>query len=88
MTKHATLWQMIRDAMSDEADWNVASLSEIITSSGVLDAEDNEQCAPLDKRPKWTRNLRNVLQYRSKRTNQLIYLDHDLYRLNPALAAD
>jgi|SRR5579884_2362373 len=87
MTDHATLWQMIRNAMSDRADWTVASLSEIITSSGVLDAEDTEQCAPSDKRPKWTRNLRNVLHYRYKSTKQLIYLDRDLYRLNPALAS-
>jgi hypothetical protein len=83
MTNHVTLWRFIEQAMSNGKDWTVASLSQYVKDTGLLDSEDEGPCAPTDPRPKWTRNLRNVLQSQ-RRAGRLVRVSRDLYRLGRA----
>lgn len=62
---HASeVWDMIQTHMPRGRRVALQEIYQIVEDYGDLDAEDFEPESPTSDRPKWQRNVRNVLQDR------------------------
>jgi hypothetical protein len=80
MTKHPEIWQCITNEMPRVQWVDLQDIYNLIRVELPLDQEDFQPQSPSSDIPKWTRNVRNVLQCR-KRTGEIEWDDARKYRL-------
>lgn len=74
------IWDIIQTQMPRERWVPLQEIYQIVERYGELDAEDFEPQSPTSDRPKWKRNVRNVLQ-RRKRKGEIQWDRHARYFL-------
>ena len=65
------IWDIIQANMPRERWVPLQEIYQIVERYGDLDAEDFEPESPTSDRPKWKRNVRNVLRYRNASTGEI-----------------
>ncbi len=65
MIHHPEIWRIIKTRMPRGRVVLLKQIYQIVERYGHLDAEDIEPQSPTSPIPKWKRNTRNVLKYRT-----------------------
>jgi hypothetical protein len=83
MIGHPEIWAIIQSKMAKGRWVPLNQVYEIVKANALLDSEDFEPESPTSDKPKWMRNVRNVLQYRKDPDrNQIQWNGEGLYRLD------
>jgi len=83
MIHQPEIWELMQAHMKSDNIYSVQEICRIIEESGKLDNEDLESdwSNGKEQRPKWTRNVRNVLQGATK-NGYLIRVGRGRYKIN------
>jgi len=65
------IWDIIQRRMPRGRWVSLEEIYQMVKLYGNLDVEDFKPQSPTSDIPKWKRNVRNVLQYRKKRTKEI-----------------
>ena len=80
MTHLAEIWDCIRNRLPKGRCIALGDIYSLIEKNINLDEEDCEWQSPTSDIPKWKRNVRNVLQYRTG-TGAIEWDEHGSYRM-------
>jgi hypothetical protein len=70
MIHYSEIWDIIQRRIPRGRWVSLEEIYQMVKRYGNLDVEDFKPQSPTSDIPKWKRNVRNVLQYRKKRTIQ------------------
>jgi hypothetical protein len=80
MLRLPQIWHIIKANLTKVRWFSLNEIYQLIERKAHIDDEDMAPEAPGSNRPKWKRNVRNVLQHR-KKTGEIEYAGSAEYKL-------